>query len=552
MGHLSLIDYGVVVAYLAVTLVIGFWVSAQIRTGNDYFLAGRTIPWWAAGLSLVATDISSTDIIGLGSQGHQHGLVVANFDWIGCIPAMIVGAFVFIPWLWRSGVTTLPELLERRFDVNVRTAVSLCWVVFMACNLGVMLIAAARAMNGLAGWDPSSTIVLTAALVALYTWSGGLAAVVYTDVFQGIILIVGGLLLVVFGVMHAGGIEPLWNRIEVAHEARLKLQERADANLPADDPAATPARRQRRTAVRDLFSLTLPVDTPTPYPWPAILFGLVMITSPAYWIGNQCIVQRALGARSEGEARAAYVWGAVLKNFIPLVCVVPGMIAVALIPPEQLSGGHPRGIPSQAALDQAIPLLVGKLLPVGLRGLFLAAFLAALMSSIDSYLNSATTLFTHDFYLRFFRPDADERRVLSVGRATTIGLSLWAVCFALVMKNFDNTGVYELFQTFMAIFQGPAFAVLMLGLLTRGTTANGALCGYLGGVLVAMLLNIFNHPSWCEMMHSPPLFQIPNPYLYITFWSFWSTVLLAGAVSYLTPADPAAKLAWALGSRPRR
>ena len=492
---LSSIDFLLLGLYLVGTMGLGLWIGRSVRTGDDFFLGGRRLPWWAIGMSLVATDIGGTDIIGVGGAAYGHGLAVANFEWIGCVPAMIIGAFVFIPFFWRTGVATIPEYLERRFDVRIRTALSICWQIFMACNLGVMLLASARMTSVLFGWDETPCILVTAVLVGAYTVVGGLAAVVYTDMIQCTVMIGGCLLVLVLGVVEIGGPGEFWSRLE-------------------------PEQR----------SLILPIDTDTPFPWTGIFFGLALILSPAYWIGNQAIVQRSLGARSAFQAQAAYVWGAVLKNLIPVIIVLPGLVAALQFP--ELANG-----------DQAFPQLVSHLLPAGLRGIFLAAFLAALMSSVDSYLNSASTLIAHDVYRRFIRPTADPQQMLRIGRLVTTGLVAWAIVSALVMARFDE-GIYTIFQTLMSFFQGPAFAVLLGATLWKRATGTGALVAFLAGLATTIGQFLLNNATVCRWLGTKPLFRIQEPFLYYSIWGFLVAVVLLITVSLSTTREPDEKLAY--------
>ena len=230
-GNLNWIDYAVLLIYLVGTMWIGFRLSRNIKTGRDLFLAGKTLPWWAVGFSLVATDIGGTDVIGVGGAAYVHGMAVGNFEWIGCVPAMIVAAFIFIPLFWRAGVYTIPEFLERRYNASVRSALATCWFVFMACNLGIMLFASARMLNVLFGWDPLLAILLTAALVGIYTYFGGLAAVVYTDVLQCIIMIGGCLLVLFLGLNDVGGVAGLVEKIRAVEAAGRPAGEAASGTL---------------------------------------------------------------------------------------------------------------------------------------------------------------------------------------------------------------------------------------------------------------------------------------------------------------------------------
>jgi SSS family solute:Na+ symporter len=249
------------------------------------------LPWWVIGMSLVATDIGGTDIIGVGGAAYTHGMAVANFEWIGCIPAMVVGAFVFIPFFYRAGVYTVPEFLERRYNAGVRAVMATCWLLFMACNLGIMLLASAKMMSAVFGWNETVCICVTAGLVGFYTCVGGLAAVVYTDMIQCSVMIAGCLLILVMGLVEIGGVGPLRQRLA---EVEAASSEAAENVADREDPP-------------EHTRLILPVDTESPFSWTGIYFGLALILSPAYWIGNQAIVQRSLGARSEFEAKASYI-----------------------------------------------------------------------------------------------------------------------------------------------------------------------------------------------------------------------------------------------------
>jgi solute:Na+ symporter, SSS family len=506
MGNLAGIDLLILVLYLAGTIVLGLAIGRRLTTGKDFFLAGRRLPWWAIGFSLVATDIGGTDIIGVGGAAYSYGMAVANFEWIGCVPAMVVAAFIFVPIFWRAGVYTIPEFLERRFNVGVRSALALCWLVFMACNIGIMLFASAKMMQVLMGWDPVICILVMAALVGAYTLAGGLAAVVYTDVIQCVVLIGGCLLVLVIGLIDLGGFGGL-------RETLRGLQ-------TTPDTAA---------AAAHATDLILPVDTATPFPWPGIFFGLGLILGPAYWIGNQAIVQRSFGARTEFDAKASYIWGALLKNLLPLIIAVPGLIALAKFP--ELKDG-----------DDALPTLVSKLLPVGLRGLFLAAFLAALMSSVDSYLNSSATILTHDFYKRFFRRDAADEHLLGVGRWVTGALMVWAILFAFYLSRLEGTGIYAIFQTLMAFFQGPALAILLTGVLWRRATGPAALVGFVGGVICSVTLFALNQEAIYTTLQWRPLFRISEPFLYFSIWAFLVALVLVIAISLFTRPEPEEKI----------
>jgi SSS family solute:Na+ symporter len=375
-----------------------------------------------------------------------------------------------------------------------------------------MLFASGKMLTVLFGLDPKLCILLTAALVGVYTYAGGLGAVVYTDVIQCIVMVGGCLLVVVIGLVDLGGVGALIESIRSVEATR------------AAAAGASPGDLIEHTR------LILPVDTRTPFPWTGILFGLGMILGPAYWIGNQAIVQRSLGARSEFDAKASYIWGALVKNLLPFIIAVPGLIALAKYP--DLEEG-----------DHAIPMLVSHLLPVGARGLFLAAFMAALMSSVDSYLNSAATLLTNDLYKRFLSPSATDAHLLRVGRVVTLVLIVWAIVFAMMLFRLEGRGIYAIFQTLMAFFQGPALAVLLTGILWSRASATGALVGFLGGVACSVTLFALNQEPVYSRLGWNPLFRVAEPFLYFSVWAFLTALVLIVSVSLATKPEPEEKIA---------
>ena len=351
-------------------------------------------------------------------------------------------------------------------------------------------------------------------------------------------MICGCLIFVAIGIYEVGGIEPLIDKIHTVAKAKDQQDawQREQKMTPEERLAIkTKPRHDRPTHESEHLSLVLPVDTRSPGPWPGILFGLGLIVGPGYWVGNQCIVQRALGAKSEYEARASYVYGALIKNLIPFLVAVPGLIALVKFPEL----GHGRA-------DVALPQLVGALLPVGFRGMFVAAFLAALMSSVDSYLNSATTLYVNDFYRRFYRPEADEGQMLAVGRWTTIGFVVWGIYFAFQLQAFP-AGIYTIFQTLLSFFLGPTLAVLVAGMLSRSASSDGAVTGFYAGLLTSIGLFSLNQPGVCRWLDLKPLFQVGQPYLYYSIWSFLVAMTFIVIFSYFLRSDPPEKTRYAIG-----
>jgi len=384
---LSRLDMALVLAYLIGVTGMGLWISRGIKSSRDFFLAGKTLPWWAVGMSLVVSDIGAKDMIGLAADGYRFGLVMMNFDLIGCVFPVLVAAFLFMPFLWMAGVYTVPEYLGRRYNAQVRTFFALIWALFMIGTVGVIFVSAAAMFKVLLGWEFWFSVGITAVLVGVYTTVGGLKAVVVTDTLSCIVLTLGAGLICVMGLIEVGGFGGL--------EQTVSQLDWAEHH----------------------FHLVLPADHPE-FPWPAVLLGLGFVLGPAYWMGNQAIVQRTLGTRSQSQARASYVFCAMLKLVFPILLVLPGLIAVAMFHEEL---GDPSTWTEEMgdAANLLLPRMVARLLPTGIMGIVVGAFLAGVLSNLDSYINSASTLVVTDLYRPLVR-GADDRHYLFVGRALVV------------------------------------------------------------------------------------------------------------------------------------
>ncbi len=580
---LGSLDFSIIIFYLIGTVLLGMYIGRKMKSGKDYFLAGRQLPWWAIGMSLVVTDIGAVDMVGIAGAAYLYGIVLGNYDWLGSVPVMIVGAFLFIPMFWKSKVSTIPEWLGERYNQSVRTISAVIWGIVTAFGLGVTLYATALMFNLLldlnpkivvvtdsqtvrekvvkvtnAGkthdfiflpnkqqirevieeknpnlvlihqdwdgdlsdesnlfsfdeneitpvwgatmmrkarpptWTVMYSIIMMSILIGAYTLFGGLKAVVYTDVLQCIVMLGGSLFVLFFGIYKLGGIGEFVAIIQ-------SLGDRAENH----------------------FELILPADTTTPHPWSGIFLGLGLVLANAYWFGNQNMVQRTLGARSEGDAKASYVFGSILKILIPFAMVVPGIIALA----------HN---PNITDADKAMATLVKDILPAGLLGVFFAAFLAGLMSSVDSALNSGATIWTKDVYQKFLNPNASEKHLLIIGRWITAAMLGIAIFFAQFATRFES--IYDLSQTILSLFQGPSLAIIVLGMLWKRATGKAALISLLSGVAFAGTL------MWVNANASLPLFQVSEPFLYVAWWSFVFSVVIVIVVSILTPPESKSKL----------
>ncbi len=492
MDQLAVIDYVIIGVYMAGVLFIGSYFGKYVSTTGDLFLAGRSLPFWAIGMSIVVSDIGALDMIGGAGGAYDRGIAQANFDWLGSVPALLLAAFIFVPYYWRAGVYTLPEFIGRRYNAAARWLLASVLLLFMLLTLSILLWTSAVFLNTVLGWDYLVGIWVTAVIVGIYTVSGGLAAVVMTDVMQLVVMFVGTAALLALGMYEVGG----WSGLQEQLLAEPEITE-------------------------DYFRLLQPHEPGNDYPWPGMVFSLGIIMSTGYYVGNQAVMQRALGARSEWDAKASMLAAGVFKLAIPFLVFLPGMAARAIAPDLENS-------------EESIPFLINTLLPAGLKGLMFAAFFAALMSSVDSYLNSCVTIFTGDvfrpIYQRIRGTEVSGKLGLIVGRSMTVGMLVFAGFYA--PRFSDSATLYDNVQTLLSLFQGPTLAILLLGIFWRRATGWGGFAGLVVGCCLTFGLNRLGDA----------VFMSDDPYLYVAIWSFLFALVTTVIVSLVTPPESDEKL----------
>src|SRR6266852_2438983 len=442
--NLATIDLVIVGIYFAIVFGIGLYFARKERTSEDYFLAGRDIGWFFIGASLFVSNISTEHFIGLSGTGASSGLAVGHFEWLACLILLILG-WVFVPFYLRSNVFTMPEFLERRF--NRQCAVYLAGISIIAyifTKISVQLYAASVVLERVAGWSLWKTAIILVITTGIYTIAGGLAAVIYTDTVQTLILIAGACALTFIGLHRVGGLEHLRTMVPEGYFHMMK---------PASDPN---------------------------FPWTGIFFG-APILGIWYWCTDQVIVQRVLSAKTEGHAKLATIFAGFLKILPVFMLVLPGLIAFALY--RDLFKFSPDGNVTNP--DIAYPTMIVNLLPSGLVGMMIAALLAALMGAMSSVFNSASTLVTLDFYKKF-RPNASEKNLVNFGRVATgfmvlLGL-LWVPFIHLISSQ-----LYIYVQSVQAYISPPIAACFVFGILWPRLNGTGAISSLLTGFFLGAL-----------------------------------------------------------------
>ena len=494
MTNIHLWDYVVIAGYFAVLLAIGVWAARREKIlSSDYFLAGRDVGWLAVGASLFASNIGSEHLVGLAGTGAASGLAVGHFEWLACFMLLLLG-WLFVPFYLRSGVYTMPEFLERRYNSASRWYFTWVSVIgYVLTKISVTLFAGGIVMRAVTGLDMWTSAGLLIVVTGLYTILGGLRAVIYTEVAQAVVLISGSAALMFIGLHDVGG----WSALH--------------AKLPAS-----------------FFSMWKPANHPD-FPWTGVIFG-APILGVWYWCTDQHIVQRVLAAKNISEARRGTILAGYLKILPVFIFVLPGMVAAALY--SDVRGG---------AADTAYPALVTRLLPAGFKGLVLAGMLAALMSSLASAFNSCSTLLTWDVY-RKMRPTATEAELVTFGRGSTIVLTGLGLAWIPFMK-YVSPQIYIYLQSVQAYIAPPIAACFLLGVLSTRLNGIGAMAALLSGlVLGAARLGMELGRSHLTQGSVAYWFATVN-FLHFAAYLFVFSVLVLVIVSYATPAPEPSRVA---------
>jgi SSS family solute:Na+ symporter len=480
--NLSLLDSIIFVAYCGLILSIGLYVSrdkkGHQKNAEDYFLAGKSLPWWAIGASLIAANISAEQFIGMSGSGFAIGLAIASYEWMAAITLLIVGKF-FLPIFINKGIYTIPGFIEKRFSTNLKTILAVFWIgLFVFVNLTSVLYLGARALDTIVGSGDGSIMVYSiiglGLFAAAYSLYGGLSAVAWTDVVQVVLLIFGGLMttyLALEQVSPTGSvIDGFAYIVKVVPEKFSMILDKGEIIDP-----------NGKDAWWDLPGL-------------AVLLGGMWVANIYYWGFNQYIIQRTLAAKSLPEAQKGIVFAAFLKMLLPLIVVIPGIVAYVLN--SDASGDltssslDPSFITSTGTIanDNAWPWLIRSFVPVGLKGLVLAALAAAIVSSLASMLNSTATIFTMDIYRPYINTNATDKQTVATGRITAAVALIIAMSIAPMLGNLGQA--FQFIQEYTGVVSPGILAVFLAGLFYKRATNNAAIWGVVASIPIALYFKV--------------------------------------------------------------
>jgi len=435
--NFSTLDYFVFIGYIVFIISLGLWVSREKKghkkDSSDYFLASKSLPWWAIGASLIAANISAEQFIGMSGSGYVIGLGIATYEWTAAIALIVIAKF-FLPIFLKEGIYTMPQLLEIRYDRRVRTGLAVFWLLlYIFVNLTSVLYLGALALRTIMGISLYHGIIGLALFSALYTIYGGLKAVAWTDVVQVAILIAGGLVTTFFALNAVSGGEGV---LAGFGDLIRQAPEKFDMILDKSNPN-----------YKELPGL-------------GVLLGGMWMAHFFYWGCNQYITQRALAAKSIKEAQRGLMFAGYLKILTPLIVVVPGIVAFALKA-------------DIAKPDEAYPWLLSSFIPIGFKGLAFAALIAAIVSSLSSMVNSTATIFSMDIYKQLIKKDASESQLVLTGRIASAVALIIAVLIAPTLSSLEQA--FQFIQEFTGFISPGIFAIFIFGLFWKKATANSAL-----------------------------------------------------------------------------
>ncbi|MDO7171743.1 sodium/sugar symporter [Mariniflexile sp. AS56] len=478
-------DYAVFIAYAILILGVGLWMSrdkaGHEKNAEDYFLASKSLPWWAIGTSLIAANISAEQFIGMSGSGFALGLAIASYEWMAAITLIIVGKY-FLPIFIEKGLYTIPEFVEKRFSTNLKTILAVFWIaLYVFVNLASVLYLGGLAIETIMGIDMIYAIIGLALFAAAYSLYGGLSAVAWTDVIQVVFLVLGGLATTYLALNTVSGGEGV-----IAGFSKV-----LDA---APDKFHMILDEFNSDGTTNANYLNLPGI------W--VLVGGLWVANIYYWGFNQYIIQRTLAAKSLKESQKGILLAACLKIVIPLIVVIPGIAAYVMVnDPSIMAGLGEAGqlsIPSTGQADKAYPWLL-QFLPTGLKGVAFAALAAAIVSSLASMLNSTSTIFTMDIYKQYIDKNANDKKTVNVGRISAAVALLIAVIMAPLLGGIDQA--FQFIQEWTGVVSPGILAVFILGLFWKKTTNNAAIWGALLSIPIALLLKYIPIDALEPWMH---------------------------------------------------
>lgn len=508
---LAPVDYIILALYFAFVLGIGWLVKRKVSTSADFLTSNRSVPVWITSLAFIAANLGAQEVIGMCASGAKYGIMTAHFYWLGAIPAMLFVGVFMMPFYYGSRARSVPEYLKLRFDEKTRGLNAITFAVMTVFSSGISMYALGLLFQLVLGWSFTKSVLLSAAIVLVYTFLGGLTSAIYNEVLQFFLIVIGFAPLAIMATAKAGGWEGIKSRLEpvMTHSWRY-------AGSSSSNPMGV-----------EVFGLVA---------------GLGFVLSFGYWCTDFLVVQRAMAADSMSAARRTPLIAAFPKMVMPFIVILPGIAALAL---SHMGVGYALPLKETGGpdYDQALTTLMAQFYPSGLLGVGLTALMASFMSGMAGNVTAFNTVFTFDIYQGYIRRQAPDKHYLWVGRMTTVAGVLLSVGTAYLARHFNN--IMDFLQLIFGFVNAPLFATFLLGMFWKRTTGHGAFTGLLAGTAAAAathgLTVAEGKGGWLGAnLHQFPSTMAQNFWIAIFAWS--TCLVVTAAISVVTKAKPASEL----------
>jgi len=508
--HLSGVDLVIVVFYFALVLGIGFYLKRFAKTGEDFFLAGREMTAWVAGLAFVSANLGSLELLGWAGNAYQYGIMASHWYWIGAIPAMVFLGIVMMPFYYISKTHSVPGYLQLRYGPEASALSAVTFAVMTILMSGVNMYAMAVVMEVVLGWNIHFSLITSSLTVGLYVAAGGLFSAIFNEVLQFFLIWFGALLIPILGLIETGGWSGMVARI---HQ-----------NFPGQDFT-------HLWAPMHSFS-----SNPMGIHWTGIVFGLGAVQAMGYWTTDFLVVQRVLSAKDVRSAKMAPIIGSFFKMAVPLIVIVPGLLGRAVLPMHLVPASE--AVAGQFKYDDVLPLMLARYCGPGLLGLGITALVAGFMAGMAGNVSAFATVWTYDLYRPFLRKDAPDQHYVSMGRwCTIIGLIVSIGTAYLVMRF---ASMMDYVQALFGFFIAPLFGTVLLGMLWKRVTRAAGFWGLLAGVVssVSMFTLMKLDQRWVSVFALSPYAKGLAQAMYQALWSCVTCVVVTVVVTLVTKPRP--------------
>jgi SSS family solute:Na+ symporter len=512
--RLSTVDLVIIIFYFVLVLAIGFYLKEHAKTGEDFFMAGREMTAWIAGLSFLSANLGSLELMGWAGSAYQYGILAAHWYWIGAIPAMLFLGLVMMPFYYISKTHSVPGYLKLRFGEPSRALSSVSFAFMTVLMSGINMYSMALVLKIVLGWDINLSIIASSATVAIYVSLGGLRSAIFNEVLQFILIWAGALLIPILGLIDAGG----WSG--------LKARIATNASAEYTHLWSTLGRFD---------------DNPMGIHWTGIVFGLGAIISFGYWTTDFLVVQRVLSAKDLRAAKMAPIIGAAFKMLVPFIVILPGLLALAVLP-MKLTGEAQAIATGGHSYNEVLPLMLARYCGPALLGLGITALIAGFMSGMAGNVSAFTTVWTYDIYRALIKKDGSDQHYVSMGRWSTVVGVIISVGTAYLVMDFKS--IMDYVQALFSFFIAPLFATVILGMLWKRATPAGGFWGLLAGTVssVAMWAWVKISPAALAYVALSSHARDMAENMYRALWSWIVCVVVTVVVSMLTKPKPDAEL----------